>query len=54
MLLMLVGTIGLVAFVLIGTVGMVFAIVPIVVVMVPRVVDSDLDMLIIGCCSSRD
>ena len=50
MLLMLVGKISLVALVLVGPVCAVLAGVPIVIVMVPRVVDADLDMFIVGGC----
>ena len=51
MFLMLVGAIGLVAFVLVGTVSAVLAFVPVVIVVVPGVIDTDLDMLIVGRCS---
>ena len=51
MFLMLVGKISLVALVLVGPVCAVLAVVPIVIVVVPRVVDTDLDMFIVGRCS---
>jgi hypothetical protein len=54
MFLMLVGEVSLVAFILVGPVGAVLAFVPIVIVAVPRVVDTDLDMFIVGCCSGGD
>jgi hypothetical protein len=51
MFLPLVRDISLVAFVLICPVGAVLVIIPVVVIMVPRVVDTDLDMLIVRHCS---
>lgn len=45
---MLVGKISLVAFVLVGPVCVILAVVPVVIVVVPRVVDTDLDMFIVG------
>ena len=54
MFLMFVGEIGLVAFVLVGPVGAVLAFVPVVIVVVPRVVDTDLDMFIVGSFSGGD
>ena len=51
MFLMLVGKISIVALVLVGPVCAVLAVVPVVIVVVPRVVDTDLDMFIVGLCS---
>jgi hypothetical protein len=45
---MLVGKISLVAFVLVGPVCVILAVVPVVIVVVPRIVDTDLDMFIVG------
>jgi hypothetical protein len=50
---MLVGKISLVASVLVGPVCVVLAVVPVVIVVVPRVVDTDLDMFIVGRCSGK-
>jgi hypothetical protein len=50
MFLMLVGKISLVALVLVGPVSAVLAFVPVVIVVVPRVVDPDLYMFIAGRC----
>jgi len=47
----LVGKISLVALVLVGAVCAVLALIPVVIVVVPRVVDTDLDMFIVGRCS---
>ena len=47
----LVGKIRLMALVLVGPVCAVLALVPTVIVVVPRVVDTDLDMFIVGRCS---
>ena len=51
MFLMLVGKISLVALLLVGPVCAVLAVVPIVIIVVPRVVDTNLDMFIVGRCS---
>jgi hypothetical protein len=51
MFLMLVGKISLVALVLVGPVCAVLAVVPVVIVVVPRVVDTNLDMFIVGSWS---
>ena len=50
---MLVGKISLVALVLVGPVCAVLTIVPVVIVVVPRVVDADLNMFIVGRCSGE-
>ncbi len=50
MFLMLVGKIILVALLLIGPVSAVLAFVPVVIVVVPRVVDPDLYVFIVGRC----
>jgi len=52
MFLMFVSKIMLVAFILVGPVGVVLAIIPVVIVMVPRVVNADLYMLVVRRCSS--
>jgi hypothetical protein len=46
-----VGQISLVALVLVGSVCAFLAVVPVVIVVVPRIVDTDLDMFIVGRCS---
>lgn len=50
---MLVGKISLMALILVGPVCVVLAGVPVVIVVVPRVVDTDLDMFIVGRCSGE-
>ena len=54
MFLMLVGKISLVALVLVSPVCALLALVPVVIVVVPRVVDTDLDMVIVWRCRGDD
>ena len=48
---MLVGKVVFMALVLVGPVSAVLALVPVVVIVVPGVVDSDLNMRIVRCCA---
>jgi hypothetical protein len=50
---MLIGQIILVALLLVGPVCAVLVVVPIVIIVVPRVVDTNLDIFIVGRCSGE-
>src|ERR1700739_749606 len=49
-----VGNIRIVAFLLVVPVGTVFTVIPVVIVVVMRVVDANLDMLFLRRCSGRE